>query len=150
VFVNTLGKENPSVTNDGDTTMFCEINQMLRATAPMLVMAVAWIAVPAAAFARTVYDGERSVLILTRGSACETSLRHGVQIADGMGNNGGGVAAVQGRVTRNEAISFAVRFDDDQWANGSGRLCRNRRGGSRRGEDTRGTYRDTWVAEGRA
>jgi hypothetical protein len=92
--------------------MFCEINQMLRATAPMLVVAVAWIAVPAAAFARTVYDGEWSVLILTRGSACETSLRHGVQIADGMVNNGGGVASVQGRVTRNGVVSVAVRSGD--------------------------------------
>jgi hypothetical protein len=129
--------------------MFCEINQMLRATAPMLVVAVAWIAVPAAAFARTVYDGEWSVLILTRGSACETSLRHGVQIADGMVNNGGGVASVQGRVTRNEAVSVAVR-SGDQWANGSGRLGRNRGGGSRRGQGTSGAGHGTWVAEERA
>jgi hypothetical protein len=129
--------------------MFCEINQMLRATAPMLVVAVAWIAVPAAAFARTVYDGEWSVLILTRGSACETSLRHGVQIADGMVNNGGGVASVQGRVTRNGAVSVAVR-SGDQWANGSGRLGRNRGGGSRRGQGTSGAGHGTWVAEERA
>ena len=129
--------------------MFCEINQMLRATAPMLVVAVAWIAVPAAAFARTVYDGEWSVLILTRGSACETSLRHGVQIADGMVNNGGGVASVQGRVTRNGAVSVAGR-SGDQWANGSGRLGRNRGGGSRRGQGTSGAGHGTWVAEERA
>jgi hypothetical protein len=129
--------------------MFCEINQMLRATAPMLVLAVAWIAVPAAAFARTVYDGEWSVLILTRGSACETSLRHGVQIADGMVNNGGGVASVQGRVTRNGAVSVAV-WSGDQWANGSGRLGRNRGGGSRRGQGTSGAGHGTWVAEERA
>ena len=129
--------------------MFCEINQMLRATAPMLVVAVAWIAVPAAAFARTVYDGEWSVLILTRGSACETSLRQGVQIADGMVDNGGGVASVQGRVTRNGAVSVAVR-SGDQWANGSGRLGRNRGGGSRRGQGTSGAGHGTWVAEERA
>ena len=129
--------------------MFCEINQMLRATAPMLVVAVAWIAVPAAAFARTVDDGEWSVLILTRGSACETSLRHGVQIADGMVNNGGGVASVQGRVTRNGVVSVAVR-SGDQWANGSGRLGRNRGGGSRRGQGTSGAGHGTWVAEERA
>jgi hypothetical protein len=115
----------------------------------MLVVAVAWIAVPAAAFARTVYDGEWSVLILTRGSACETSLRHGVQIADGMVNNGGGVASVQGRVTRNGAVSVAVR-SGDQWANGSGRLGRNRGGGSRRGQGTSGAGHGTWVAEERA
>jgi hypothetical protein len=44
--------------------MFSEINQMLRAGVPILVVAFAWIAVPATAFAHTVYDGDWSVLIL--------------------------------------------------------------------------------------
>ena len=77
--------------------MFSEINQMLRAGVPILVVAFAWIAVPATAFAHTVYDGDWSVLIFTRGGACEPSVRYGVQIADGMVINGGGIATVQGR-----------------------------------------------------
>jgi hypothetical protein len=54
--------------------MLTEINKMLRAAVPILVVAFAWIAVPATAFAHSVYDGDWSVLILTRGGACEPSV----------------------------------------------------------------------------
>ena len=128
--------------------MFSEINQMLRAGVPILVVAFAWIAVPATAFAHTVYDGDWSVLIFTRGGACEPSVRYGVQIADGMVINGGGIATVQGRVTRSGTVSVIVR-SGNQWANGSGRLGRNRGGGAWRGQGTSGACRGTWVAERR-
>jgi len=72
--------------------MFSEINQMLRASVPIFVAAVARIAVPATAFARTVYDGDWGVLILRRGGACEPAVRCGVQITDGMVIYGGGMA----------------------------------------------------------
>jgi hypothetical protein len=84
--------------------MFSEINQMLRASVPMLVVAFAWIAVPATAFAHTVYDCDWSFLILTRGGACGPSVRYGV-IADGLIINGGGIATVQGRITRSGTVS---------------------------------------------
>jgi hypothetical protein len=128
--------------------MFSEINQMLRAGVPILVVAFAWIAVPATAFAHTVYDGDWSVLIFTRGGACEPSVRYGVQIADGMVINGGGIATVQGRVTRSGTVSVIVR-SGNQWAKGSGRLGRSRGGGSWRGQGTSGVCRGTWVAERR-
>src|ERR1700691_2657526 len=101
--------------------MFSEINQIFRAGVPMLVVAFAWIAVPTTAFAHTVYDGDWSVLILTRGGACEPSVRYGVQIADGMVINGGGIATVQGWVTRSGTVSVVVT-SGNQWANVSGRL----------------------------
>jgi hypothetical protein len=126
--------------------MFTEINQMLRASVPMLVVAFAAIAAPVTAFAHTVYDGDWSVLILTRGGACEGSVRYGVQIADGKIINGGGIATVQGRVTRSGAVSVIVR-SGNQWANGSGRLGRNRGGGAWQGQGTSGACRGTWVAE---
>jgi hypothetical protein len=72
------------------------------------------------------------VLILTRG-ACEPSVRYGVHIADGMLINGGGMAKVQGRVTRSGTVSVIARTGS-QWANGSGRLGRNRGYGARRGD----------------
>jgi hypothetical protein len=128
--------------------MFGEINQMLRASVPMLVVAFAWIAVPATTFARTVYDGDWSVLIITRGGACEPSVRYGVQIADGTVIHGGGIATVQGRVSRNGIVSVIVR-SGNQWANASGRLGRNRGGGAWRGQGTSGACRGTWVAERR-
>ena len=103
---------------------------------PILVVAFAWIAVPATAFAHTVYDGDWSVWILTRGGACEPSVRYGVQIADGMVTiSGGGIATVQGRVSRSGTVSVIVR-SGKQWANGSGRLSRNRGGGAWWGEGT--------------
>jgi len=128
--------------------MLTEINQMLRAAVLILVVAFAWIAVPATAFADTVYDGDWSVLILTHGGACEPSVRCGVQIADGMVINGGGLATVQGRVTRSGTVSVIVR-SGNQWANGSGRLGRNHGGGAWRGQGTSGACRGTWVAERR-
>jgi hypothetical protein len=127
--------------------MFSEINQMLRAGVPILVVAFAWIAVPGTAFAHTVYDGDWSVLIFTRGGACEPSVRYGVQIADGMVINGGGIATAQGRVTRSGTVSVIVR-SGNQWANDSG-LGRDRGGGAWRGQGTSGVCRGTWVAERR-
>jgi hypothetical protein len=128
--------------------MFSEINQMLRASVPMLVVASVWIVVPATAFGHTVYDGDWSVLILTRGGACEPSVRYGVQIADGMVINGGGIATVQGRVSRSGTVRVIVR-SGNQWANGSGRLGKNRGGGAWRGQGTSGACNGTWVAERR-
>jgi len=128
--------------------MFSEINQMLRASAPILVVAFGLIAVPATAFAHTVYDGDRSVLILTPGGACEPSVRYGVRIADGIVIHDGGIATVQGRVTRSGTVSVIVR-SGNQWANDSGRLGRNRGGGAWRGQGTSGVCRGTWVAERR-
>jgi hypothetical protein len=121
--------------------MFSEINQMLRASVPILVVAFGLIAVPATTFAHTIYDGDWSVLILTHGGACEPSVRYGVQIADGMVINGGGI-------TRSGTVRVIVR-SGNQWANGSGRLGRNRGGESWRGQGTSGDCHGTWVAERR-
>jgi hypothetical protein len=128
--------------------MFSEINQMLCANVPILVVAFGLIAISATAFAHTIYDGDWSVLILTHGGACEPSVRYGVQIADGMVINGGGIATVQGRVTRSGTVRVIVR-SGNQWANGSGRLGRNRGGESWRGQGTSGDCHGTWVAERR-
>ncbi len=100
------------------------------------------------AFARTVYDGDWGVLNLTRGGACEPAVRCGVQITNGMVIYGGGMAAVQGRVTRRGSVQVIVRAGN-QWANGSGRLGGKRGGGFWRGQGTSGTCRGTWVAERR-
>ena len=128
--------------------MFSEINQLLGTDLPILVVILACIAVPTTALAATIYDGDWKVLILTQGGTCEPTLRHGVQIADGIINNGGGLATVQGRVTRKGAVRVTVR-SGNQWANGSGLLSRNRGGGAWRGQGTNGTCRGSWVAERR-
>jgi hypothetical protein len=133
--------------------MFSEINQMLRASVPLFVAAFAWIAVPAKAFARTVYDGDWGVLILKCGGACEPAVRCGVEIADGMVIYSGGMATVQGQITRRGSVQVKVR-SGNRWANGSGRLCRNRGGGAWwgqgwGGQGTSDACHGTWVAERR-
>jgi hypothetical protein len=128
--------------------MFSEIQQLFRASAPIFVLAFACIAVPVTAFAGTVYGGNWSVVIVTRGGACEPTFRYGVQIADGTVIDGGGMATVQGRVTRTGAVRVVVR-SGNQWADGSGRLSGNRGGGAWWGQGTSGTCRGTWVAERR-
>jgi len=128
--------------------MFSEINRLLGTGVPILVVILACIAVPTTALAATIYDGDWKVLILTQGGTCEPTLRHGVQIADGIINNGGGLATVQGRVTRSGTVSVNAR-SGSQWANGSGRLGRNRGDGAWRGQGTSGACRGTWVAERR-
>jgi hypothetical protein len=120
---------------------------MLRASVPIFVAAVARIAVPATAFARTVYDGDWGVLILRRGGAREPAVRCGVQITDGMVIYGGGIT-VQGHVNRRGSVQVMVR-SGNRWANGSGRLGRNRGGGAWWGQGTSGACHGTWVGERR-
>jgi hypothetical protein len=126
--------------------MFSEINRLLGTGVPILVVILACIAVPTTALAATIYDGDWRVLILTQGGTCEPTLRYGVQIADGIINNGGGLATVQGRVTPKGADRVTVR-SGNQGADGSGLLSRNRGGGAWRGQGTNGTCRGSWVAE---
>jgi hypothetical protein len=128
--------------------MFSEINQLFRASVPIFVLSFVCIAAPVTAFAGTVYDGNWSVVIVTRSGVCEPTFRYGVQIDDGTVIDGGGMATVQGRVTRTGAVKVIVR-SGNQWANGSGRLSRNSGGGMWRGEGASGICRGTWVAERR-
>ena len=125
------------------------MNRWLRGYVLTFVLALSSVAVVNPAFARTVYDGGWSVLIVSDRGACESTYRFGVQIADGMVlNDAGGLATVQGRVSRGGAVSVLVR-SGSQWARGSGRLNRNRGGGTWRGQGTSGTCDGTWVAERR-
>jgi hypothetical protein len=61
---------------------------------------------------------------------------------------GGGMATVQGHVNRRGSVQVMVR-SGNRWANGSGRLGRNRGGGAWWGQGTSGACHGTWVAERR-
>jgi hypothetical protein len=129
--------------------MFSEINRLLGTSVPILVVILACIAVPTTALAGTIYDGDWNILILTHGGTCESTLRYGVQIADGVVINDGGVLAkVQGRVTAGGTVRVTVR-SGSQWADGSGLLSKNRGRGAWRGQGTNGACRGSWVAERR-
>jgi hypothetical protein len=121
-------------------------SQEFRARVVIFVVTLACAVAAAPAYARTDFDGDWSILIVTREGACETTLRYGVNVTDGtVINDGGGIATVQGRVTPRGTVRVLVR-SGSQWANGSGHLGRNHGGGVWRGQGTSGTCAGTWVA----
>ena len=101
------------------------------------------------ASARTIYDGAWSVLILTKNGSCDPSYRYGVQIDNGMVTYlGGGLITMQGRVTPKGAVRVLVSAGS-QYADGIGKLTRNRGGGVWMGQGTSSACSGTWLAERR-
>jgi hypothetical protein len=125
------------------------IDQRLRAWLLTFALALAGVAVASPAFARTVFDGAWSVLIVTHGGACDTAYRYEVRITDGtVISDAGGPATVQGRVTPTGAVKVTVQAVN-QRADGSGRLNGDRGRGAWSGQGTSGTCSGTWEAERR-
>jgi hypothetical protein len=124
------------------------IRQRLRACALTFVLALTCVTVTGKAFARTVYDGNWSVLLATNSGACAPSYRYGLRIADGMVIYDGGMVSLQGRVTQKGSVRVNVQ-SGGQSANGYGRLTKNRGGGVWKGQGASGTCGGTWVAERR-
>ena len=117
-----------------------------RARIVIFVLALACVVGGAPAHARTDFDGDWSIFIVTREGPCDASLRYGVKVADGtVINDGSSIAMVQGRVTPRGTVRVLVQAGS-QWANGSGHLGRNHGGGVWRGQGTGGTCAGTWVA----
>jgi hypothetical protein len=124
-------------------------SQEFRAGILIFVLSLACVVDATSAHARTDFDGNWSILIVTREGACEATLRYGVKVADGMViNDGGSIAAVQGQVTPRGAVKVVVR-SGSQWANGSGHLSRDHGGGLWKGQGMSGTCTGTWMAERR-
>ena len=122
------------------------IGPRLRAWVPSLVLALAYVGGAGPAFARTIFDGDWSVLIATNSGACGPSYRFGVQISDGAVIYEGGMVTMQGRVTPKGAVRVAVQ-SGGQSANGYGHLTKVRGGGVWRGQGTSGTCSGNWMAE---
>jgi hypothetical protein len=71
------------------------------------VLALVGIAGPA--LAQSAYDGSWSVVITTRGGACESGIRYGLQIVNGqVVSAAGGAADVRGRVSPSGAVAVSV------------------------------------------
>jgi len=101
------------------------------------------------AFARTLYDGAWSVLIVTRSGACDPTYRYGVQIINGnVIYDGGAPITMQGRVTPKGAVRVIVTAGS-QWADGSGRLTRNQGSGVWKGQGLSSACAGIWQAERR-
>lgn len=119
-----------------------------RLCSPILagVLALGGIAIADPASAATSFDGDWSVVFITRRGDCDPSVRYGVQITDGI--LGAASVTVAGRVSAGGAVRATVR-SGSQWASGSGHLGRNRGSGVWRGNGSRGLCSGVWTAERR-
>ncbi len=108
-------------------------------------IAASLLAGAALAHARTNYDGNWSVLIVTSNGPCDRAYRYPVRIANGAVGYGGQAGfSVSGRVQANGAITVSVSRGS-QSARGSGRLAAGNGSGTWRGGECSGT----WTAEKR-
>ena len=98
------------------------ISHLVRASILALVCAASTFST---ATARTVYDGQWSVLIVTERGTCDRAYRYGVQIVNGnVLYDGGGPISLSGRVAQNGAVRVNVSSSGSRAA-GAGRLSRN-------------------------
>src|ERR1700752_4967953 len=81
------------------------VRPLLRTCLRASALALAGLTVADPAFARSPYDGAWSVVVMTRGGACQSGMRYGVQIVNGQVVGGEGGASVQGRVGPSGAVS---------------------------------------------
>jgi len=104
---------------------------------------------PAPAFARTAFDGQWSVLIVTNNGPCDRAYRYGLAIQDGAVIYQGSAAVnVAGRVAKNGVVKVRV-WAGQQGASGTGRLSRTDGQGTWRGTGSMGTCSGVWQAERR-
>ena len=104
---------------------------------------------PGHAAARTSYDGNWSVLIVTNSGPCDRAYRYGLSIRDGrVFYQGSASVNVDGRVAPNGRVQVRV-WGGSQSANGAGRLSSDYGSGSWRGAGSASSCEGSWTAERR-
>jgi hypothetical protein len=98
--------------------------------------------------ARTIYDGNWSVLIVTQRGNCDRAYRYGIEIVNGRVYYGGGVVNFSGRVSSGGYVRVNVSSGGAR-ASGSGRLSRNVGRGSWSGVSGSDRCSGYWEAERR-
>jgi hypothetical protein len=112
-----------------------------------LTIAAALVSTPAPA--RTIFDGNWSVLIVTQSGPCDRAYRYGLSIQNGAVFYQGSLSVnLNGRVSGNGNVSVRVSAGS-QGASGRGRLSRNSGSGSWRGIGSAGSCSGTWTADRR-
>lgn len=120
----------------------------------MLLSALAGLALagtlaPAPAAARTNYDGNWSVLIVTQQGPCDKAFRYGLAIRNGqVFYEGSAPVNVRGGVAPNGRVNVSVSAGG-QGASGVGRLSGRNGSGSWSGRGSMGSCSGTWSAERR-
>jgi hypothetical protein len=104
---------------------------------------------PAQAAARMNFDGNWSVLIVTKSGPCDQAYRYGLSIRDGrVSYEGSAPVNVAGSVANNGVVKVRV-WAGSQSANGAGRLAGDAGEGAWRGSSSSGSCSGTWTAERR-
>ena len=104
---------------------------------------------PAQAAALSSFDGNWSVLIVTRSGPCDQAYRYGLSIRDGrVAYEGSAAVNVAGHVTSNGMVNVRV-WAGSQSASGAGRLSRDYGGGRWRGAGSLDSCAGSWTAERR-
>jgi hypothetical protein len=99
--------------------------------------------------ARTSFDGNWSVLIVTDTGSCDRGYRYGLSIRNGQVFYEGSAAVnVDGRVSPNGRVQVRV-WAGSQSANGVGRLSATYGSGNWRGAGSASSCAGTWTAERR-
>ena len=112
-----------------------------------LTLAATLVSTPAPA--RTNFDGNWSVLIVTQSGPCDRAYRYGVSIRNGAVLYTGSLAVnMNGRVSNSGQVNVRVSAGS-QGASGTGRLSRNNGSGQWRGIGSMGSCSGTWTAERR-
>ena len=113
------------------------------------LLAMACIALTSgAAIARTAFDGNWSVVIVTDRGDCDRASRYGVRIVDGYLAPEASGFDLQGRVAPNGTLRAVISAGDES-ATGFGRLTRTTGNGVWRGRGDDGYCAGTWEAERR-
>ncbi len=122
---------------------------LARLSLPLIAGLVLTSAVATPASARTNYDGNWSVLIVTQSGPCDRAYRYGLSVRNGaVFYEGSAAVNVNGRVNNNGFVTVRVSAGS-QGANGTGRLYRNSGSGSWRGLGSSGSCSGTWSADRR-
>jgi hypothetical protein len=104
---------------------------------------------PALAAARTPFDGQWSVLIVTNSGPCDRAYRYGLAIRDGdVIYQGSASVNVAGSVAKNGLVKVRV-WAGQQGASGSGKLSRTDGSGTWQGTGSMGSCSGVWTAERR-
>lgn len=122
---------------------------LARLALPLIAGFVLTSAAATAAPARTNYDGNWSVLIVTQSGPCDRAYRYGLSVRGGRVSYEGSAAVnVNGQVNNNGFVNVRVSAGS-QGANGTGRLSRTSGSGSWRGIGSSGSCSGTWTADRR-
>jgi hypothetical protein len=122
---------------------------ILKISTRLFLAAVALVAAyaPAPAAARTNFDGNWSVLIVTNSGPCDQAYRFGLSIRNGnVFYDGSGPVSVNGRVSGNGSVRVRVSAGA-QSASGAGRLSRDYGRGYWRGTGASDVCAGWWRAQ---